>query len=119
MLDGPVSNLMKIWISRRMIVIAAVALTGIALHLILRYGMHREAQSYPIPLWIVLVFGGIPLFYELLKKVAKFEFGSELLAGILPLTPLMLPSLVKRADETKHLAQLGSWPTKRCTTASS
>ena len=65
-----------------MLVIACVALTGIAMHLIFRYGMHSEARAYQIPLWIVLAFGGIPLLYELLTKMVKLQFGSDLLAGI-------------------------------------
>ena len=88
--DGPMSKLMGFWTSRRMVVIACVALTGIALHLILRYGVHSEAPSYQIPLWIVLAFGGIPLLYELLKKVVKLQFGSDLLAGISIVTAVLL-----------------------------
>jgi heavy metal translocating P-type ATPase len=52
--------------------------------------MHSESPSYQIPLWIVLAFGGIPLVYELLKKVAKLEFGSDLLAGISIVTAAIL-----------------------------
>ena len=56
MSDEPMSKLMVYWTSRKMVVIAGVALTGISLHLILRYGMHSEIQAYQIPLWIVLAF---------------------------------------------------------------
>ena len=84
------SKLMGFWTSRRMVVIAGVALAGIALHLILRYGVHSEAPSYQIPLWIVLAFGGIPLLYELLTKVVKLQFGSDLLAGISIVTAALL-----------------------------
>ncbi len=84
------SNLMNVWTGRRMVIIAGVALTGIALHLIFRYGMYSEAPSYQIPLWIVLVFGGIPLLYELLAKVVKLQFGSGLLAGISIVTAALL-----------------------------
>ena len=88
--DGPMSKLMGFWTSRRMVIIAGVALTGIALHLVLRYGVHSEAPSYQIPLWIVLAFGGIPLLYELLTKVVKLQFGSDLLAGISIVTAALL-----------------------------
>ena len=84
------SKLMGFWTSRRMVVIASLALTGIALHLILRYGVHIEAPSYQVPLWIVLAFGGIPLLYELLTKVVKLQFGSDLLAGISIVTAALL-----------------------------
>ena len=87
-----------------MVVIAIVALSGIALHLVIRYGMHSEVPSYQIPLWIVLAFGGIPLVYELLKKVAKFEFGSDLLAGISIVTAVLLGEyLAGRKKTTRSL----------------
>ncbi len=73
-----------------MVVIAGVALTGIALHLVLRYGMHNDVRDDHIPLWIVLAFGGIPLVYGLLRKLVKFEFGSDLLAGISIVTAALL-----------------------------
>ena len=88
--DGPMSKLMGFWTSRRMVIIACVALAGITLHLVLRYGVHGEAPSYQIPLWIVLAFGGIPLLYELLTKVVKLQFGSDLLAGISIVTAALL-----------------------------
>jgi heavy metal translocating P-type ATPase len=88
--DRPMSILIKFWTSRKMVVIAGVALTGIALHLVLRYGMHSDVWADHIPLWIVLAFGGIPLVYGLLRKVAKFEFGSDLLAGISIVTAVLL-----------------------------
>ena len=47
--DGPMSKPMGFWTSRRMVIIACVALTGIVLHLVLRYGMHSEAPSYQDP----------------------------------------------------------------------
>ena len=84
------SKLRGFWASREMVVIAGVALTGIALHLILRYGVHSEVRAYQIPLWIVLAFGGIPLLYELLTKVVKLQFGSDLLAGISIVTAVLL-----------------------------
>lgn len=87
---GPVSKLTEFWSSRRMVVIAGVALAGIAPHLILRYAVHAEPRTYQVPLWIVLAFGGIPLLYDLLKKVAKLQFGSDLLAGISIVTAAVL-----------------------------
>jgi heavy metal translocating P-type ATPase len=84
------SKLMGFWASRRMVVIACFALTGIALHLIFRYGVHSEVRAYQIPLWIVLAFGGIPLLYDLLTKLVKLQFGSDLLAGISIVTAALL-----------------------------
>jgi heavy metal translocating P-type ATPase len=88
--DGPMSKLIGFWTSSRMVIIAAVALSGIALHLIFRYGVHSGVRAYQIPLWIVLAFGGTPLLYELLTKVVKLQFGSDLLAGISIVTAALL-----------------------------
>ena len=83
-------NLMNFWVARSIVVIAGVALAGIALHLILRFGARCEPFSYQIPLWIVLGFGGVPLLYGLLTKLAKLQFGSDLLAGISIVTAVVL-----------------------------
>ncbi len=83
-------NLMNFWVARSRVVIAGVALAGIALHLILRFGARCEPFSYQIPLWIVLGFGGVPLLYGLLTKLAKLQFGSDLLAGISIVTAVVL-----------------------------
>ena len=87
---GPMSKFMGFWTNRGMAITACGALTGIAVHLILRYGAHTEAPSYQIPLWIVLALGGIPLLCELLTKVVKLQFGSDLLAGISIVTAALL-----------------------------
>jgi len=84
------SKLMGFWTGSRMVMIAGVTLMGIALHLILRFGVHSEVRAYQIPLWIVLAFGGFPLLFELLTKVVKLQFGSDLLAGISIVTAIVL-----------------------------
>ena len=88
--DGSKSKLMGFWTNRRMVVIAGVALAGIGLHLMLRFGMRSDVATYQIPLWIALAFGGLPLLFELLIKVVKFQFGSNLLAGISIVTAVLL-----------------------------
>ena len=90
-------TLNEFWNSRSRVIISGVALAGIALHLILRFGLQYELRVYQIPLWIVLAFGGIPLVYELLKKVAKFELGSDLLAGISIVTAVLLDEFLAGA----------------------
>jgi heavy metal translocating P-type ATPase len=74
-------------ISRMQGWIAALALAGIALHLILRVAAPETPPVYgttlpEIPLLIVLAFGGIPLALVLVGKVIRGEFGSDMLAGI-------------------------------------
>ncbi|MGL4514703.1 MAG: heavy metal translocating P-type ATPase [Lacipirellulaceae bacterium] len=75
---------------RGMVAIAALAAAGIALHLLLRYGL-RSPDPWPdAPLWAVLVLGGIPLLYGLGLKLARLDFGSDLLAGISIVTATLL-----------------------------
>jgi len=73
-----------------MLIIAALAILGIAVHLILRFAMHTGAFAHTLPLWIVLALGGAPLVVQLLSKLVKFEFGSDLLAGISIVTAVLL-----------------------------
>jgi heavy metal translocating P-type ATPase len=67
---------------RRDLLIAAVAVTGIAAHLVLRFGFGSRGFAEFFPLYIVLVFGGAPLVFRLIQKSLAREFGSDLLAGI-------------------------------------
>ena len=43
-----------------------------------------------LPLFGALIVGGIPLVTELVKKLFKMEFGSDLLAGVSILTAVLL-----------------------------
>src|SRR6516164_3674835 len=63
-------------------VIAAVALTAIAVSLALRYALGQAAHWYDLPLYAVLVIGGLPLLVDLGKKLVARDFGSDLLAGV-------------------------------------
>jgi heavy metal translocating P-type ATPase len=67
---------------RRDLLIAAVAITGIAAHLTLRFGFGSHGLAQSFPLYVVLVFGGLPLVFRLIQKSLAREFGSDLLAGI-------------------------------------
>jgi heavy metal translocating P-type ATPase len=73
-----------------MSLIAIVSLAGIAAHLVFRFGLHTSATVQLIPLWATLTFGGIPLVYDLLKKMAQRQFGSDLLAGISIVSAVLL-----------------------------
>ena len=70
-------------------VIAAGAVAAIALHVVLRFTT-PSAPTTLIPLYAVLVFGGIPLTYGLARKAARRQFGSDLLAGISIVTSVIL-----------------------------
>jgi len=93
----PSSETVSIWSKavsklheRSMLVIAAVAIAGIAVHLVMRFAVGAEVQTFNIPLWIVLGVGGLPLVLQLLHKVTKLQFGSDLLAGISIVTAVLL-----------------------------
>jgi heavy metal translocating P-type ATPase len=70
--------------------IALLAVVGIILYLILRFG-HPSFQAYAnYPLYIVLIVGGGPLVFDLLKKMASFNFSADLLAGLSIVTSVIL-----------------------------
>ncbi len=70
-------------------VIAALSLVAILLHLVLRFGLHTPPSAYRIPLFATLAFG-VPLLYDLLRKLLAREFGSDLLGGISVVTAILL-----------------------------
>jgi heavy metal translocating P-type ATPase len=79
----------------RDVVIAVIALVAIACYLVLRFALAVEDTllgiNWPtIPLLVALVAGGIPLVGGLAARVARFEFSSDLLAGISIVTALVL-----------------------------
>src|SRR5262245_3056496 len=81
--------------SRKQAVIAGLTVAAIALHLLLRFGMEpvtvfHDLRLDQLPLIFVLLFGGIPLVIELLVKVLRGQFGSDLLAGISIVTSALL-----------------------------
>lgn len=70
--------------------IALLALVSIAAHLILRY-LIPEFQAYSLyPLYLTLALGGGILVFDLIRKLAAFEFGSDLLAGMSIITAVLL-----------------------------
>jgi heavy metal translocating P-type ATPase len=70
--------------------IAGLTLVAIALHVVLKYLLHFPALSANAPLFAALLIGGIPLVWELLKKLVRRDFGSDLLAGVSILTAIAL-----------------------------
>lgn len=70
--------------------ITFLAIICIFLHLIFRYLFSVPEETANIPLYMTLVFGGIPLVWNLLKKVLRQELGSDLLAGISIVTAIFL-----------------------------
>lgn len=70
--------------------IAILAVTSIALYLILQYAIPKFQQFSLYPLYLTLALGGGILVFDLLRKLAAFEFGSDLLAGISIITAILL-----------------------------
>ena len=70
--------------------IAALSVAAILLHLALRFGLHTTPGIYRSPLLVTLALGGLPLLYDLLQKLLKREFGSDLLGGISVITSVLL-----------------------------
>ncbi|HEX3071916.1 MAG TPA: heavy metal translocating P-type ATPase [Thermoanaerobaculia bacterium] len=69
--------------------IAFASLLGISISLILRFVVHAPARTSDWVLIAVLL-AGLPLLFDLLKKLAAFEVGSDALAGISILTAAIL-----------------------------
>lgn len=67
-----------------------MAILAIATHLILRFGFSTEVAVYQTPLLAALLLGGVPLVWDLLIKLLRREFGSDLLAGISIVTSVIL-----------------------------
>jgi heavy metal translocating P-type ATPase len=75
---------------RRTSVIAAFSCVAILAHLVLRFALRASPGVSQIPLLAALVFGGVPLVYELVRHLLRWEFGSDLLAGISIVTSVLL-----------------------------
>ncbi|SFH56864.1 heavy metal translocating P-type ATPase [Planctomicrobium piriforme] len=83
-------SILKLAWQRPEIPIAALAVLGIAAHLVLRFALEASASVAAIPLNIVLALGGIPLVLSLTGNLIRGEFGSDLLAGISIVTSALL-----------------------------
>jgi heavy metal translocating P-type ATPase len=70
--------------------IALLSIAAIALHLGLRFLAGLPPSVSQIPLYAAIALGGIPLVYELTRKLFAREFGSDLLAGISIVTSVLL-----------------------------
>ncbi len=86
--DTP-SRLSKLW-QRKSTLLAVIALAGIVTHLVLRFGLDAKTSAQHLPLLITLVIGGLPMLYDLLRKLLKREFGSDLLGGVSIITSVLL-----------------------------
>lgn len=77
-------------VSRKQSAIALLAVAAIAAHLVFRFLVKTDVYLYQIPLLVALAIGGVPLVWNLLVKLLRREFGSDLLAGISIVTSVLL-----------------------------
>ena len=70
--------------------IAGLAVAAIAIHLTLRFVFASAPLYFNLPLMLAIIAGGGPLIVGLAKKIAKGNFGSDLLAGVSILTAVLM-----------------------------
>jgi heavy metal translocating P-type ATPase len=75
---------------RKSTLIAVLCVVLIAVHLVLRFGINGSLTAQHLPLFITLVIGGLPMLFDLLRKLLKREFGSDLLGGVSIITSVVL-----------------------------
>jgi heavy metal translocating P-type ATPase len=84
----------RVWASRawkhRIATIAGVAVAAILVHLVLRFGFGLEVTTTRIPLLLALGLGGLPMLYQLTRRILRLEFGADLLGGIAIVTSVIL-----------------------------
>jgi len=81
--------------SRKQAIIVSVTIGAIGIYLVLRFGLASVPEVWSLPLYQLpligaLLFGGVPLVIDLLAKLLRREFGSDLLAGISIVTSVVL-----------------------------
>jgi heavy metal translocating P-type ATPase len=77
----------RLW-EKKQVGIAILAFICILLHLIFWWWGQTQIQEWP--LYFVLAVGGGPLVIDLLRKLARRQFGSDLLAGLSIVTSVLL-----------------------------
>ena len=91
LLDGKMTSInTKSFLDQQEIYIAILASICIILYLILEYILPSGALYANYPLYLALIVGGIPLVWNLLKKILQRDFSSDLLAGLSIITSILL-----------------------------
>ena len=86
------------------------------MHLVLRYGFRGSGWVPELPLVIAIAAGGIPLVFQLGKRLLDGEFGSDLLAGASIVTSALLGQYLVGAIVVLMLSggtALGQYATRR------
>ena len=85
-------------VARPASMIAALAVVGIVIHLALRWAGRTSPIARDLPLYIVLIGGGVPLVLSLALKLVRRQFGSDLLAGISIVAAVLLQEYLAGAS---------------------
>lgn len=82
-------NRLRLFISSRQGIIAVASLAGIAISLILGWvGASETART--VPLIVIVVLGGVPLVWEIVRHILARNPGADLLAAIAIITAVLL-----------------------------
>ena len=71
-------------------VIALISTLAILLYLVLRYLTATPRNVSSIPLFVTLVIGGLPILFDLIRKLSRRELGTDVLAGVAIITSVIL-----------------------------
>jgi cation transport ATPase len=83
--------------------------TTSAITVLLRFAFHTGVGAYQLPLLVTLALGGIPLVYELFKKLLRREFGFDLLGGISIVTSVIMSEYLAGSIIVLMLAGGEAW----------
>jgi len=75
---------------RKSAIIAAFSFAGIVAYLAFHFGLHLPDTPARLPLFLILGLGGLPMLWDLGRKLLKLDFGSDLLGGISVITSVVL-----------------------------
>lgn len=70
--------------------IAVIAALCILAYLVLRYFALASPAVLSIPLFAVLLFGGLPILFDLVRQLWRRELGTDVLAGLAIVTSVLL-----------------------------
>lgn len=72
-------------------------LTGIFLHLFLKFAVPVVPGVAQLPLWFGIILGGFPFLLEMVKGLLKGKFGADFLAGVSVVTAVLMGELLVAA----------------------
>jgi heavy metal translocating P-type ATPase len=83
-------DLFKLLWMQKSTVIAVMATAAIIAHLICKFAYHAPNNVQQMPLVFVLIAGGLPLLFDLTKRLWQRKLGADLLGGLSIVTSIIL-----------------------------